>query len=167
MTRTLRDNIDALAAHRRHEQATAPLSQRLSNGITGFAGSMRFVVLHLVLFGAWIAANLGVVPGVPPFDPSLVILAMVASVEAIFLSTFVLISQNQMMAAADKRANLDLHISLLAEHELTRLAGLIERMAQRLGVPVGDPEFEEIKRNVEPTTVMAALDRAETGKEDG
>jgi uncharacterized membrane protein len=67
-------------------------------------------------------ANLGLVPGVPAWDSSFVALAMLASVEAIFLSTFVLISQNRMAAAADKRADLDLQISLLAEHEVTRLA---------------------------------------------
>jgi uncharacterized membrane protein len=77
---------------------------------------MRFVYLHVVLFGVWLLVNLGVVPGVPRFDPSFVVLAMVASVEAIFLSTFVLIMQNRMAATADKRADLDLHISLLTEH---------------------------------------------------
>ena len=79
------------------------------------------------LFGFWIVANLDWVPGVPAWDPSFVVLAMAASVEAIFLSTFVLISQNRM--AADKRADLDLQVSLLAEHEVTRLrhAGVGDR----------------------------------------
>ena len=75
------------------------------------------------------------------WDPSFVILAMWASVEAIFLSTFVLIAQNRMSAAADKRADLDLQISLLAEHEITKLASLLEAVAQRLEVPV-DPHGE-------------------------
>jgi uncharacterized membrane protein len=63
-----------------------------------------------------------------------VILAMVASVEAFFLSTFVLITQNRMAAAADKRADLDLQISLLAEHELTKVATLLSDMAKQAGV---------------------------------
>jgi uncharacterized membrane protein len=58
---------------------------------------MVFVYIHLFLFGRLDQMNLGLF-GLKPFDPSLVILAMVASVEAIFLSTFVLISQNQMNA---------------------------------------------------------------------
>jgi uncharacterized membrane protein len=86
------------------------LSERVADAITGFTGSMTFVLLHLVLFGTWIVANLGWIPGVPPWDESFVVLAMIASVEAIFLSTFVLISQNRMMAAADQRADLDLQI---------------------------------------------------------
>jgi uncharacterized membrane protein len=67
-----------------------------------------------------VAVNLNVIPGVRPFDPTFVSLATWASVEAIFLSTFVLISQNHAAAAADKRADLDLQISLLAEHEITK-----------------------------------------------
>ena len=94
-------NINALRQRRRDERERAVLQDRLADAITRFAGSMRFVGLHLVLFGGWIAVNLGWAPGIPPWDPTFVVLAMIASVEAIFLSTFVLISQNRMMAAAD------------------------------------------------------------------
>ena len=74
-------------------------------------------------------------PGVPlpHFDPTCVVLAMVASVEAIFLSTFILITQNRIATQAQKRADLDLQISLLAEHEITRLLTLTVAMAERLG----------------------------------
>jgi uncharacterized membrane protein len=161
MNRTLRENIAALTEQRRQKKAAAPLSDRISDRVTAFAGSMRFVVLHLLLFGSWIGINTGLIPGLPRFDPTLVVLAMAASVEAIFLSTFVLISQNRMMEAADQRADLDLHISLLTEHELTRMAGLLERIAMRLDVPVADPEFEEIKRDVAATQVLAAIQEAD------
>jgi uncharacterized membrane protein len=97
---------------RDREESSATFEERIAEAITRFTGSMRFVYLHLILFGLWIIGNLGVVPGVPQFDPSFAMLAMVASVEAIFLSTFILISQNRMTAAADKRADLDLQINL-------------------------------------------------------
>jgi uncharacterized membrane protein len=119
---------------------------------------MPFVLVHLSVYGGWIVVNLGVVPGIAPFDPSFVMLAMVASVEAIFLSTFILISQNRMAAAADRRADLDLHINLLAEHELTKLAELVQRMATRLGVSTDDPQFRDITRDIEPLQVLDALD---------
>ena len=120
---------------------------------------MAFVYLHLALYTAWILANLGIFPSVPKFDPSFVILAMEASVEAIFLSTFVLISQNRTIAAADKRADLDLHINLLTEHEITKLAELITAIATKLGVTANHPdELEEVKRDVAPETVLDALD---------
>ena len=122
---------------------------------------MRFVYLHLALFGLWITANLGWLPGVPRWDPSLVVLATAASVEAIFLSTFVLISQNRMAAAADKRADLDLQVSLLAEHEVTRLVTLVAAIAGRMGVSTeADAELGEITRDVAPEAV---LDEIEAG----
>jgi uncharacterized membrane protein len=102
-----------------------------------------------------ILANLGVVPGVPKFDPSFVILAMVASVEAIFLSTFILITQNRMSAAADKRAELDLQLSLLAEHEVTKLAALLSAIAERLGI---ETEVDELKQDVAPEAVLDEIE---------
>jgi uncharacterized membrane protein len=124
---------------------------------------MAFVYLHLAAFGFWIVANLGWVPGVPKWDESFVVLAMIASVEAIFLSTFVLISQNRMAAAADKRADLDLQISLLAEHEVTKLATMVAAIAGHVGVTteVKQDELEEIKQDVAPEVV---LDRIEETK---
>jgi uncharacterized membrane protein len=105
--------------------------------------------------------NLGWVPGVPAWDPSFVVLAMVASVEAIFLSTFVLISQNRMAAAADKRADLDLQISLLAEHEVTRLVMLVSGIAERMGVKTdADADLQEITQDVAPEAVLDQLEAA-------
>ena len=165
MATALRDNIAQLTARQRAEIRSSSLSDRIADRITGFTGSMLFVVLHLVVFGLWIAINLGVVPILPRFDPSFVVLAMVASVEAIFLSTFVLISQNRMAAAADRRADLDLHVNLLAEHELTELALVVKRIAERLEIPVDGPQFDEIGQDIEPVQVLDALD--ESRREDG
>lgn len=165
MGATLRDNIAELTARQRAEAQGAQWTDRLADRITGFTGSMRFVALHLIVFGAWILINLGAIPIVPRFDPTFVVLAMVASVEAIFLSTFVLISQNRMAAAADRRADLDLHVNLLAEHELTTLAELVERIAARLDVSTNDPQFNEIRQDIEPTQVLDALD--ERRREEG
>jgi uncharacterized membrane protein len=138
------------------------MEARIAEVITRFTGSMLFVYVHLALYGTWIVANLGVVPGVPKFDPSFVVLAMVASVEAIFLSTFVLISQNR-MAAADKRADLDLHISLLTEHELTKLVELVTALAEKAEVRANaDPEIGEIKKDVAPEAVLDEIETKQT-----
>jgi uncharacterized membrane protein len=165
MGATLRRNIAELTASQRTEADQAPVTDRIADRITAFTGSMTFVVLHLAVFGLWIAINLGALPVLPRFDPSFVVLAMAASVEAIFLSTFVLISQNRMASVADRRADLDLHVNLLAEHELTKLAGVIQRIAERLDVPVDAPEFAEIRKDVEPARVLEALD--ERRREEG
>jgi uncharacterized membrane protein len=155
---SLKRNIDALTRRREQEAASATREERIAQAITSFTGSMRFVYFHLVLYSVWILINLGVIPGVPKFDPSFVILAMEASVEAIFLSTFVLISQNRTSAAADKRADLDLQINLLAEHELTKVAEVLVAIADHLGIAAATPEVEEIKQDVAPEAVLDALE---------
>ena len=161
----LERNIRALQERREQEEVQASFEDRLAGAITRFTGSMRFVYLHLAAFGAWIVVNLGWIPGLEPWDPSFVVLAMIASVEAIFLSTFVLISQNRMSAMADKRADLDLQISLLAEHEVTKLATLVSTIAGHLGVRPGvDTELDEITKDVAPEAV---LDEIEAAKPQG
>ena len=155
----LERNIQALKDRREREEAEATLQERIADRITRFTGSMLFVYIHLVIFGFWIIANLGWVPGVPKWDESFVVLAMWASVEAIFLSTFVLISQNRMQAAADKRADLDLQISLLAEHEVTKLTALVSAMAERMGVRSDvDAELEEITQDIAPEAVLDEIE---------
>lgn len=148
-----------LQERRQREDETATFEERVAGAITRFSGSMRFVYVHVVVYGFWILVNLGLVPGVPEFDPSFVILAMVASVEAIFLSTFILITQNRMSAAADKRAELDLQISLLAEHEVTKLAALVSAIADRLGIRTDvDGEVNELKQDIAPEAVLDEIE---------
>jgi uncharacterized membrane protein len=159
LSSVLARNIQTLNERRRQEEAEATIQERTAEAITRFTGSMPFVYLHLAFFGFWIVANLGWIPGVPIWDESFVVLAMWASVEAIFLSTFVLISQNRMAAAADKRADLDLQISLLAEHEVTKLAALVSAIAQRLGVRTDvDAEVGEIMQDVAPEAVLDEIE---------
>ena len=161
LSTVLARNIHSLQERRQRDEAQASVQEKIADAITRFTGSMPFVYIHLAAFGFWIVANLGWVPGVPRWDESFVVLAMIASVEAIFLSTFVLISQNRMQAAADKRADLDLQISLLAEHEVTKLAALVSDIAKRLGVETEvDDELREIKRDVAPEAVLDEIDAA-------
>lgn len=163
----LHRNIRALTEHRRTLEAGAALSERIAEAITRFTGSMTFVLLHLVAVAAWVSANLGLVPGVPAFDPTFVILATVASVEAIFLSTFVLISQNRAAAQADRRADLDLQINLLAEHEITRLLRLTRAIAAHHGIAeADDPMLEELAGHVAPEKVLDELAAREEALEN-
>jgi uncharacterized membrane protein len=158
----LRRNIDALRRRRAEEEARGALDEKLARAITRFAGSMRFVYVHGFVYGAWIVANLGWVPHVAAWDPSFVVLAMVASVEAIFLSTFILITQNRMAAAADRRAELDLQVSLLAEAEITKLVELVSKIAEHMNVSTAEQhEIEEMKQRVAPEAVLDAIEETE------
>lgn len=156
----LERNIAALVERRKREEKTRGVQERMAAAIARFSGSMPFVYLHLVVFGLWLIVNLGLTP-LPAFDPTFVVLAMAASVEAIFLSTFVLITQNRLAAEADRRADLDLQISLLAEHEITRIVQLTAAIGKKLGVAESDdPALEPLKQNVEPEEVLDRLDAA-------
>ena len=155
-------NVEALVKRRQQEKARTGLQERIADAITAFAGSMKFVYLHLAIYGLWILVNLGWLPLLPPFDRTFVVLAMVASVEAIFISTFVMISQNRMARIADQRADLDLQISLLSEHEITRLVTLVTEIAQRMDLPSAqDPELRELAKNVAPERVLDRMQEAE------
>lgn len=162
-------NIAALVRRRQEQKVSSGLEDQVADAITRFAGSMKFVYLHLLVYGGWIVVNLGSVPGVRAFDPTFVVLAMVASVEAIFISTFVMISQNRMAAIADQRADLDLQISLLGEHEITKLVTLVAEIAKRMDIPAAeDPELDELSKNVSPERVLDRIERpSSTSGEEG
>jgi uncharacterized membrane protein len=161
-TSVLERNINALRRKRQEEDRKASLQDRIAQAITRFTGSMAFVYVHLALVAGWVAINLGIVPGVPTFDPTFVILATFASVEAIFLSTFVLISQNRAAAEADRRSELDLQTNLLSEHEITRILTLTRAIAEHLGISeANDPSLEELERHVAPEKVLDRLTEEE------
>jgi uncharacterized membrane protein len=158
LNRVLERNIRTLVERREREEQGAPWSDRVAERVTGFTGSMVFVLLHLVLVVGWFAVNLGWVPGVRPFDPTFVVLAMLASVEAIFLTSFVLISQNRMARTAEKQADLDLQINLLAEHEITRLVSLTRAIAERLEIEVEARDIAEAECDVAADKVLDAIE---------
>lgn len=151
-------NMRALLARRHHLEQQKSFDQRIADAITRFTGSMRFVYIHALVYGAWIIINLPAMP-TPKFDPSFVILAMAASVEAIFLTTFVLMTQNRMSGEAERRAELDLQISLLAEHEVTRLITLVKAIGEKLDIEATrDPELPELQQDVAPERVLDVME---------
>ncbi|HEX8563070.1 MAG TPA: DUF1003 domain-containing protein [Flavobacterium sp.] len=164
MAKVVERNINVLLERRRAEDERKSTEEKVADKITRFTGSMLFVYIHLVLFGTWILWNTGVL-GLEPFDPSFVVLAMEASVEAIFLSTFVLISQNRMNVQADKRAELDLQISLLTEHEVTRLITIVKQLADKLEVQIPDDvDLDDLAKDVLPEKVMDTMEAVKKEK---
>ena len=134
--------------------------QRVADSITAFSGRMLFVYLNLGFFAAWFLLNSGLF-GLEPFDPfPYGLLTMIVSLEAIFLSLFILISQNRMAQEADHRADLDLHIDLLTEYELTRVLQMLEAVQQKLGIELGpDAELAELEKETDPERVLEEIER--------
>jgi uncharacterized membrane protein len=146
----VRRNIDAIVRMEAGYNQQRSLSDRLADKIGDFSGSMAFVLLHLGIYGTWILINLGVLPVAPRFDPfPFMLLSMVVGVEAIFLSTFVLMKQKRMSQRADDRAH------LLAEREMTLVLQMLEGISHKLGVTVGDKELRELAEET-PLEAMAA-----------
>jgi uncharacterized membrane protein len=151
-------NIAAIIEMREQFEASKTRQDRMADALTAFSGSLTFVYLHAIWFGLWVVLNIGWLK-IKPFDPyPFGLLTMVVSLEAIFLSTFVLVSQNRMGAVADRRADLDLQINLLSEHEVTRLLTLVDAIADHLGLSVGeDSEVDELKRDTAPEMVLEEI----------
>jgi len=111
--------------------------QKAADWIAEFSGSIAFLMLHVVIFTAWIVVNLGSVPGVVIFDPfPYGLLTMAVSLEAIFLSVFVLLSQNRQAAKDRIRADIEYEVNLKAELEVAHLHEKVDHltgeMARRL-----------------------------------
>ncbi len=158
-------NIKALTESKRATAAGQSRSHRATDWVARFAGSMPFLILHIVLLGCWIVWNL--FPGNPGWDPyPFVFLATVVSVEAIFLSTIVLITQNKMTQEADRRAELDLQVSLLGEHETTRLVQMVEAIVEHLGIEHRWNDLDELKEDLAPEKVLEAI-QDQNAKADG
>jgi len=134
--------------------------QRLADAITSFSGRMAFVYVHIVWFSIWILLNSGLLK-MQPFDPfPYGLLTMVVSLEAIFLATFVLISQNRLGEQSEERADLDLHIDLLTEYELTRVLQMLDAIQDKLGIPnQEDPELADLEMETKPEEVLAEIER--------
>lgn len=132
-------------------QARSRMDQ-FADTITRFASSGTAIVLHLLWFFLWLIVNFHFIPRVTPFDPfPFNLLTMVVSLEAIFLTLFVLISQNRMSQEADKRAQLDLQVNLLAEKETTMILQMLAQISEKLGVD--KPLREDLKELLKETRV--------------
>jgi len=163
LARVVHENIEQLISIRDAEEKKKGLQEKAADLLTRFSGSMLFVYVHAAWFGLWIAVNVGWL-GTKPFDPfPFSLLTLIVSLEAIFLSTFVLISQNHASQMADRRADLDLQINLLSEHEITRLLALVDAVASHLGVTVPEqPELDELKKDIGAGEVLQEIESRES-----
>ncbi len=128
-------NIESIMKLERDAIHSRSTGQHLADKVTTFAGSTPFLILHLIWFAVWVIANVGMIPRLSPFDPfPFSFLTLVVSLEAIFLTLLVLMSQNRMMKEADKRTHLDLQLNMLAEQESTVLLKLVQRIARHMGI---------------------------------
>lgn len=160
LANVIEKNIRTILRLRKKALFDRTLQDQIADGITDFSGRMTFLYVHMVWFGLWILINTGYL-GISPFDPfPYGLLTMIVSLEAIFLSTFVLISQNRLSAENERRADLDLHIGLLTEHEITRVLHMLDAIQDKMGIDNdADMDLADLEMETRPEDVLAEIER--------
>lgn len=155
-------NIRSVADMQKHLEEKRTMSERIADIIGGFSGSMSFVVIHLVVFAAWFLIN--TLPlGIRHFDPyPFILLAMVVSVEAVLLSTFVLMKQNRMQRQSDIRDHINLQIDLLSEEEITKTLQLLLAICKKLDIDTAALSGPELQEMSNTTSVDVLAERIQT-----
>jgi uncharacterized membrane protein len=161
-------NIRKIIQIRQKAVLEQSLQDRIAHGMTTFSGSMLFFYLHVVLFSVWILLNTGRV-GVSRFDPyPYGLLSTVVSMEAIFLTTFVLLSQNLLGKEAERLTDLGLQTGLLTEHELTRVLQMLRAIQCKIGI-TNDEDSNLADADLEMETkledVLAEIERLQRREE--
>jgi uncharacterized membrane protein len=144
-------------------------AQRLGDLIAQQSGRLWFIALHACWFTAWIVGNSALIPKSPKIDPfPYPFLTLVVSLEAIFLSLFILMSQNRSNRLADQRAHLDLQINLLAEHESTKTLELLQALCEHHSLACAkDPDVRELISQTKPGEILRELERSLPGDDGG
>lgn len=137
-------------------------SDHVVDAVSRFCGSIAFVWAHAAVFGLWIIVNVAPIFKAWRFDPfPFFFLSFIVALEAIFLSTFILISQNRQQQLSERRNHLNLQISLLAEHENTKMLQMLNQIAQAVGADINDePDVRILEEATRPDRLLEQIDQS-------
>ena len=154
-------NVDAIIALDKAAKTKLTRSELVADVIAQFCGSVTFVWVNALFFLFWVALN--TLPGIDHIDPfPFNFLTLVLSVEAIFLSTFILISQNLASRIAERRNHLDLQINLLSEQENTQMIALLKAIAEKVGADTSEvTNVEVLREEMEPERLAEEIEQRE------
>jgi uncharacterized membrane protein len=154
-------HIDSIVRQEEEALERRSSSERLADAIGAFAGSLLFVVLHLVLVVAWLLVNSGKIPSLRPFDPyPFSLLGVIVAVEAVILSSFILMRQNRMMRRGERRDHLNLQVDLLAEKEITKLLQMVRAICGQMGLEniMADKEIRDLSQSTSIESLSQTLE---------
>lgn len=156
-----RRNVELIRELEQAAKEERTRSDLVAEVVAKFCGSMTFVWVHVVWFGAWIIIN--VAPGLHHLDPfPFTFLTLVVSLEAIFLSTFILISQNHDTKISERRNHLDLQINLLSEQENTKMIAMLQAIATKVGADIPhDPHLQALSEDTAPERLVQQIESRE------
>ena len=153
-------NIELITSLESTAHTKRSFAECVSDAITRFCGRMAFIYVHVVWFSGWVAWNL--FPHTPPalrFDPfPCQFLTLMVSLEGIFLTTFILISQNRQSQTSERRNQMDLQINLLSEQENSKMLAMLEALLQHHGLSQPDPELAAFKEVTQPEVLAQQID---------
>ena len=155
-----RDNVESMRRVEEDALARRSGADRIAAFVAEFCGSMPFVWLHVAWFCAWLSLNSW--PGTRHFDPyPFTFLTLIVSLEAIFLSAFILISQNYELRISDRRNQLDLQINLLTEQENTKMLQMLDRIAKKMGIDEEDADLRILEQKTDPEKLISQIEQAQ------
>lgn len=154
-------NVEAVSRLEEAARDQRTPSDRVAESIANFCGSMTFVWVHVIWFGGWILFNM--MPGVRHIDPfPFTFLTLVVSLEAIFLSTFILISQNHDTRISERRSHLDLQLNMLSEQENTTMIAILQAIAKKVGAEITpDGRIEALSEETQPERLVEQIEQHE------
>ncbi len=157
----LRLHQEHIETFRREHDKRRGWFDRFSDEITEVSGSMGFLIFHVIFFTVWIAINVNLIPGIAPFDPfPFGFLTMIVSLDAIFLSIFVLLSQNSQTKIDELREETAYQVNMISEKEITKLIQMQAIIMKRLGIKIeGDAELEQMMENVDTRMIKKQLQK--------
>ncbi len=158
----IQHNVETIARIERagHDSRTA--SDRFADIVSAFCGRIGFVWVHCVWFVLWLLVNAtAIFPAGMRFDPPpFPMLTLIVSLEAIFLSTFILISQNHQQHLGDKRNHLDLQINLLAEQENSQMLTMLHQIMERLNIEGDRTKQAAMRETTDPEHMVKHIERS-------
>ena len=143
----IQEQIELIARHEQEFLERRTQAERVIDGIAGFVGSLPFVAVHLCVFALWIVVNS--LPHTRHFDSKpFGLLQTVVAMEAILVSSFILMRQARLGRRSDERDHMMLQILLLTEKELTALLGMDRQIASEMGLnkAANNPEVRDLSQ---------------------
>ena len=157
------ENIQAVARLQARAQQRRTMAQRLGDWITLCAARESSVAVHLAWFVTWVAINSGLT-FIKPFDPfPFTLLVTVVSLEAIFLTLFVLASENRLTQDAERRGQLDLQVNLLAEQEMTMVLRMLKEVCEHLDLreTITSKKFLDLAKRTDVSQLAEQLENGD------
>jgi uncharacterized membrane protein len=158
----VQEHVDLIAKQEQEFLAKRTVPERVADRVAALAGTVTFVMCHLVFFASWMVLNTANVAGLSHFDPPpFSLLGTLVALEALLLASFILMRQSRIGRRADERDHLMLQILLLTEKEMTAVIGIVQSIAARMGLDqvANSAEVDRLAQKTSIDEVTQAIEK--------